>query len=412
MPHVMDAASQRRLEGFFDGIGEVLGRDERRASFAMYAMGILGDAERKSVEPIAARACADPEQMDAVHQRLLHFVVDSRWSDHEIRRFAAQYALKEMTKRAPITTWIVDDTGFLKQGTHSVGVQRQYTGSAGKIANCQIATSLTIATRTEQLPIDFALYLPESWTEDQARREEARIPWNLEFATKPELGLQLIRRAVGDGIPPGVVLADKAYGQSDEFRDGIRALDLHYAVGIDDRTVVMVVDKRGRRRDEKISVKKLARRIDTNGGFQRVTWRQGTAGPLSARFALRRVVWVGKSDVRGKQKVDEREPVWLLIEWRDGESEPANYFFCSLPERTTRKKLVELVMQRWRTERAYEDLKGELGLDHYEGRRFPGWHHHVSVVLSCYAFVVAERARHFSPSAREALENDAQPLAA
>lgn len=128
--------------------------------------------------------------------------------------------------------WIVDDTGFLKQRIHSVGVQRQYTGSAGKISNCQIGTSLTVATLTEQVPIDFALYLPKSWPDDDERREEARIPWDMQFATKPELELQLIRRALDDRIPPGVVLADKAYGASEDFRDGIRDMGLHHAVGI------------------------------------------------------------------------------------------------------------------------------------------------------------------------------------
>lgn len=136
-----------------------------------------------------------------------------------------------MTKREPVEAWIVDDTGFLKQGEHSVGVQRQCTGTAGKVTNCQVATSLTIATRTEQLPIDFALYLPTSWTDDPVRRKEARIPWELEFATKPELGLELIRRALADQIAPGIILADEGYGAPEDFREGIRRLGLHYAVG-------------------------------------------------------------------------------------------------------------------------------------------------------------------------------------
>lgn len=404
-------AGEQRLEAYFDRIGQILGREERRASFATYALGILGEGERKSVEPIAARACADPARADAAHQRLLHFMVDSRWSDRDVRREAARYALEAMTAREPVEAWIVDDTGFLKQGTHSVGVQRQYTGSAGKIANCQIGTSLTLATRTDQVPIDFALYLPKSWVDDKKRCEEARIPWDVQFATKPELGLQLIRRALDDQMPPGVVLADQAYGASEDFRDGIRALGLHYAVAVDAKTKVMVYDKHGRRRDERVSVKQLALRIEARGGFRRTTWRHGTRGPLSARFALRRVVWAGKPG-KDNRAVDGREPVWLLVEWRDGELEPANYFFCSLPHQMTRKQLVRLVMQRWRTERVYEDLKGELGLDHYEGRRFPGWHHHISVVLCCYAFIVAERARHFPPSARRHVETDPQPIAA
>jgi SRSO17 transposase len=408
MPVLMNAALEERLEQYFDLIGQALGRPERRASYATYALGILGDGERKSLEPIAARACGNPDEADAVHQRLHHFALDSPWDDYAVRREAARYALAAMTREGPVETWIVDDTGFLKQGTHSVGVQRQYTGSAGKVANCQVATSLTLATRTAQVPVDFALYLPEAWTEVPARREEARIPWDVEFATKPELGLQLLRRALSNELPPGVVLADKAYGASPVFRDGIRALGLHYAVGVDPRTKVMVYDKRGRRGDEKISVKSLALRIEARGGFRRTTWRQGTKEALFARFALRRVVFAGGA---AKGSIDTREPVWLLIEWRDHEPEPDNYYFCSIGDDMTRKKLVRLVMQRWRTERAYEDLKGEFGLDHYEGRRYPGWHHHISVVLSCYAFVMAERVRLFPPSARGTVGDDPLPLA-
>jgi len=404
----MDAASERRLERYFDRIGAVLGRKERRESFAIYAHGIMGDGERKSIEPIAARACADPRRANAAHQRLLHFAADSPWSDSTVRREACGYALEAMTAVEPIESWIIDDTGFLKQGSHSVGVQRQYTGSAGKITNCQVAVSLCVATRTEHLPIDVALYLPVSWTDDASRRREARIPDDVEFKTKPELAIDLLRRALDDDVPPGLVLADSAYGSSRDFRDGIRELGLHYAVGVDPKTSVVVFDKLGRRRDEIVGVRALARRIEAQGGFRRCTWREGTKQDLSARFALGRVV----PAYDGGHSIAKREPLWLLIEWRDGEDEPANYFLCSLPASMTKKALVRAVMQRWRTERAYQDLKGELGLDHYEGRSFPGWHHHVSVVLCCYAFIVSERVRHFPPSARGALGYDAEQLAA
>jgi SRSO17 transposase len=328
-----------------------------------------------------------------MHQRLLHFAVDSKWSDQEVRHVAAQYALSAMTGREPIEAWIVDDTGFLKQGQHSVGVQRQYTGSAGKITNCQIGVSLSIATRTEQLPIDFELYLPESWAHDAERRCEARIPEAVTFKTKPELALQMIRRAVEQGVPRGLVLGDTAYGSSGEFRAQVRALGLHYAVAVYPQTTVCLLDAQGQPQAEAVSVSDLAFSIQKVGGFRRCSWRQGTRENLSARFALRRVVAAGVPQ-------REQEPLWLLIEWRDGEPEPANYFFISLSEFRTRRQLIRRVMQRWRTERVYEDLKGELGLDHYEGRRFPGWHHHVSVALCCYAFIIAERVRRFPPSAR------------
>ncbi len=347
----MNAAAVQRLESYFQKIGEVLGNESRRGSFALYAMGLLGDAERKSVEPIAARACPDPHKVDAMHQRLLHFAVDSKWSDQEVRQAAAQYALEPMVEREPVEAWILDDTGFLKQGTHSVGVQRQYTGSAGKIANCQVGVSLSIATRTEHLPIDFELYLPTSWANSPECRKEARIPPEVIFKTKPQLALEMIRRAMKQRVPPGVVLGDTAYGSSSEFRQGVRSLGLHYAVAVYPNTTVHLLDEEGGPREEAPSVSELATRIHERGGFRRCTWRKGTQEDLSARFALRRVIAAGVPK-------REQEPLWLLIEWRDGEPEPANYFLISLPERRTQKQLIRLVMQRWRTERVYEDLKG------------------------------------------------------
>jgi SRSO17 transposase len=373
----------------------------------MYAMGLMGDGDRKSIEPIAARACADPKKADALHQRLLHFALDAKWSDEAVRREAANYVVEAMQEREPIETWIIDDTGFLKQGSHSVGVQRQYTGSAGKITNCQIGVSLSIATCTEHAPIDFELYLPASWANDPARRKEARIPEQVQFKTKPELALDMIRRAVQAGIPPGVVLADSAYGSSRAFRQGVRSLGLDYAVGVDPKTTICVLDTQGRP-GAVTKVSDLAFGIHERGGFRRCTWRKGTKEDLTARFALRRVVIADDKDVPASQ----RAVLWLIIEWRDGEQEPANYFLSSLPEDITKRVLIRTVMQRWRTERVYEDLKGELGLDHFEGRRFPGWHHHISVALCCYAFIVTERMRHFPPSARRAAQRHTQLCAA
>ena len=279
------------------------------------------------------------------------------------------------------------------------------TGSAGKITNCQVGVSLSIATRTEHVPIDFELYLPECWANDPARRKEARIPEEVTFKTKPQLALQMVRRAVADGIPMGVLLADSAYGTSTEFRAGIRSLGLDYAVGVDPKTTVTLLDSEGHPQGEAVGVKDLAFSILQRGGFRRCTWRRGTREDLWARFALRRVVAAGAP-------WEQQEPLWLLIEWRDGDPEPANYFLISVKQRMTKKRLIRLVMQRWRTERVYEDLKGELGLDHYEGRRFPGWHHHVSVALCCYAFIVAERVRHFPPSARRPSQAQSQFLSA
>jgi SRSO17 transposase len=407
MEQVLDEAGVDRLERYFDRIGDVLGEDRRRASFAMYAMGLFGDSERKSVEPIAARACGDPDETERAHDRLLHFMTDSKWSDHDVRRSAAEYALSAMTARDPVLAWIIDDTGMLKQGTHSVGVQRQYTGSAGKITNCQVAVSLSVSTRTEHVPIDFELYLPKTWTRDADRRAEARIPDEIEFRTKSELALEMIRRAVANELEPGVVLADSAYGDSSDFREQIRLLNLDYAVGVHATTKVWLVDSAGRRRGEALSVKKLAHQLGRKR-FKSIVWRTGTRAPLWSRFARMRVV-VEHDDGWAPAR---REDLWLLIEWPDDERDPTHYTLSSLPRTKSAKQLVRLVKERYRTERVYEDLKGELGFDHYEGRRFPGWHHHISVVLCCFAFIVAERGRRFPPSARRRTQAHSVQLAA
>ena len=402
-----DGDTERRLEDFFAGIGDILGNDGRRASFAQYAMGLLGEGERKSIEPIAARCCPDPEQVDAVHQRLQHFVTDSRWDDRSVRRFAARHAVSAMTQREPVVSWIVDDTGFLKQGDHSVGVQRQYTGSAGKIANSQVGTSLVVTTRTMHVAVDFDLYLPRSWTDDLRRRKEARIPADVEFKTKPQQAITMLQRAVADGIPTGVVLSDCGFGDSNDFRDGVRALGLHYAVGVESKTKVRRVGGSGEASGPRMNLLALARKLRLQREFRRVTWRQGTNRDLWSTFAVARVV---PSPHRPRQQ-PETEAVWLLIEWPDGDPQPSHYFFVSIPN-LSRKQMVRLVKERYRTEAVYQELKGEFGLDHFEGRRFAGWHHHVSVVLCCHAFVVAERAGRFSPSAARTTPADPVTLAA
>ena len=398
MGYELGGAGFKRLEEYFENrIGRHLRDKRKRESFAMYAFGILADGERKSMEPIAARACADAERARAMHEKVLHFVGRSRWSDRAVRREAALYAIEALATREPVTTWIVDDTGFLKQGTHSVGVQRQYTGTAGKIANCQLGVSLTLATPTEQLPIDFELYLPESWTSDPVRRRDARIPVDVVFKTKIELAIDMMRRAREDGIPGEMVMADCFYGRSSEFRRAARELGLDYAVAIDSDTLVRTLDDHDSIRGGPTRVDVLA----ADARFRRFTWREGTKNALVSRFSFLRVA-----------TSEGAEPEWLVVEWPEHEEKPNKFILATLPRGLSKKQIIRLLKERWRVERTYEDLKGELGLDHFEGRSFPGWHHHVSVVLCCYAFIVAERARHFPPSSRRPRGSNTQSLAA
>ena len=400
MPDPTMDAALLRFQAHVDHIGGLLGNDARRASFATYTVGLISHGERKSMEPIACRACPDPEKADAAHQRLHNFVSDAAWSDRDVRRESARYALAAMQQREPIVAWLIDDTGFLKQGKHSVGVQRQYTGTAGKVTNCQVAPSLSLATMSQQVPVDFELYLPKSWANDKARRKEGHIPDEVLFQTKPALALAMIQRALDDKLPKAVVLADAAYGTSSAFRLALRSLGLDYALAVESATKVWQMDRLLRRRGKALSVKKLAAAIGKKA-FRRITWRQGTKEPLSARFAFLRVVPFHDDGVDPVV----REDVWLIVEWEDGKLTPTKFYFATLPKRTTKKQLVRIIKVRWRTERMYEDTKGQLGLHHFEGRSYRGWHHHVSAVLFCYSFVAAEHANAFPPSARKKVEN-------
>jgi len=401
-----EIAAAARLEEFFSGVGTHLKDRRKRESFAMYAFGILSDGERKSAEPIAARGCADPDQTKRMHDKLLHFLARAVWDDHAVRHEAARYAIDAVQKREPVTTWIVDDTGFLKQGTHSVGVQRQYTGSAGKIANCQIGVSLAVATGSEQIPIDFELYLPEAWASSAARRKEARIPSEVAFKTKPDLALEMIARAASAGIPGDVLLADSGYGDGADFRNAVRVLGFDFAVGVHAQTSVVRMGADDQPRGKPASALDLAMRMSK--AFRSIRWREGTKKAMRSRFCFARVKTLHADGFA----LADREPLWLVAEWPEGEPKPCKFILTTLPRRMSKKEIVRIIKERWRTERMYEDLKGELGLDHFEGRSFPGWHHHVSVVLCCYAFVVAERVRAFPPSPECSDPNDPIHVAA
>ncbi len=388
MNYALDANGQQRLEQYFSTIGEALQNKKRREAFSSYAIGLLSDLDRKSVEPIAAMTCPSPEQVNPAHQRLLHFIGQSAWDDAAVRHVAASYGLSALQEKETVEAWIFDDTGFLKQGAHSVGVQRQYTGSAGKIANCQIGVSLSLATPGAHLPVDFELYLPRRWTEDPARRREVKIPDDVVFQTKPELAVQMIDRAIEYKLPCGIVLADCAYGNSSHFRQALRERGLDYAVGVQGTTKAWRLDSGDCKRGPCTNLESIASRLE----YRRTTWTEGTKAPLVSRFASCRVL-IERED----SQAEEPEAVWLLVEWPHGEKAPGKFFIATLPRFTARKELVRVVKQRWRTERVYQDMKGDLGLDHFEGRMYSGWHHHVTVALCCYAFIIAEHARHFPP---------------
>jgi len=306
----------------------------------------------------------------------------------------------------------VDDTGFPKKGQYSVGVTRQYCGQVGKQENCRIAVSLSVATWDTSLPIAYRLYLPKDWAENAERREKAEVPEEIAFHTKPEIALDQIRAAVKEQIAQGVVLADAAYGINTDFRDTLTELKLQYVVGVQSSMTVWEPGKqplpakpRGKmgrpprllqrtREHQPVSVKQLATNLPPSM-FKQITWREGTERKLRSRFAAIRV----RPAHRDYEKAEPHAEEWLLIEWPRGEAEPTKYWISTLPSNTALKALVKIAKHRWIIERDYQELKQELGLGHFEGRNWRGFHHHATLCIAAYGFLVAERSR-FSPSAR------------
>jgi SRSO17 transposase len=370
---------------------------------------LLLPGERKSVEPMAARLA--PDNVRRTHQSLHHLVADAPWSDEAVLGSVREQVLATMKQNGPVAAWIVDDTGFLKKGTHSVGVARQYCGQVGKQDNCRVAVSLSVATHHASLPIAWRLYLPESWASDRERRKASHVPPEISFQTKAAIALAQIRQAVEQGVPPAPVLADSAYGNETRFREGITELELQYAVGVHENMTVWQPGEvprpkkrrkgRGRpptrlHRDaehQPVSVKELAFSLPDHA-WKIVTWREGTRQKLKSRFAAVRVRPAHRDQKRSEPYPEE----WLLLEWPSGETEPAKYWLSTLSAQTRLTALVRLAKHRWIIERDYEELKQELGLGHYEGRGWRGFHHHATLCIAAYGFLVIERTR-FSPSA-------------
>jgi SRSO17 transposase len=390
--------SDERFSRYVEGLAEVIGHADRVGPLRAYCTGLMLPCERKSVEPMAAVTA--PGRTAAQHQSLLHFVGQASWSDEKVLAKVCETVLPAMERHGPIEAWIIDDTGYPKKGRHSVGVARQYCGQLGKQDNCQAAVSLSIANRHASLPVRYRLYLPQEWAVDAARRGKARVPEEIIFKTKPEIALDQLRWACAAGLPLGVVLLDAGYGNHTSLRTEIGALGLTYAAGILSSTTVWAPGMqplppkrwsgRGRRptrprrsaRHKPLSVKALALDLPKRA-WRTIGWREGTAGRLSSRFAR-----VRARAARGRQLHGEE---WLLIEWPKGEKEPTKYWLSTLPADITFERLVDLAKLRWRIERDYQELKQELGLGHFEGRGWRGFHHHATLCIAAYGFLISER---------------------
>jgi SRSO17 transposase len=385
MKYPLTAQVQKRLEGFLELLDTQLTDKRQWGSLATYLLGLLSPLERKSLEPLAAQVCPCPYHGSAAHQQLQQFSTDSPWRDEPIRTTAVRYALEPMLRHGPVEVSIFDDTSHLKKGTHSVGVARQYASCVGKVANCQVTPSLVLATPYAHLPVDIQLYLPHSWLDDPERTKEARIPDDIQFRTKPQLALEMVDSAQRRNLPLGVVTADAGYGNSQDFRLGLRARHLHYLVGVQGSTSVQLCRRKGSLAPFR-SIEQIAQAVPAQDFTE--YFLPGCPKPRRVLVAFRQVVVPGDWH-------NERQ--WLLIEWRPEEKPPLRYYLCSLPPSTRKRRLVQLLKLRWSTEQAYAEMKGELGMSHYEGRKWPGLNHHMSVVIAAYAFVTAEKERSFSP---------------
>ena len=381
MDRQVSEESGSRFAGYVEGLASVIGHADRAEPLRDYCVGLLAADGRKSVEPMAAVTA--PAAVSAQHQKLLHFVANAPWSDARVLAKVRATVLPVIERHAPIEAWIIDDTSYPKQGTHSVGVHHQYCGQLGKQANCQVAVTLSIANHHASLPIAYQLYLPQDWAADVGRRKKAHVPDGIAFATKPQIALEQIRAACAAGVPRGVVLMDASYGSNTALRDSLSELMLAYVAAIVPTVKVRAASKCGAR-EPRVSVKELALDLP-NHAWRTITWREGTAASLCSRFAR---VRVRTSPIRGAAGRAEET---LLIEWPAGEAKPTKYWLTTLDKTIAFRRLVDIAKMRWRIERDYQELKQEIGLGHYEGRGWPGFHHHGTLCIAAYGFLICER---------------------
>jgi SRSO17 transposase len=391
-----------RLIAFAEDLFQSIPRKDQRRWGQSYLRGLLLDGKRKSIQPMAARlAKGDPQaDADALEQALQQFCNQSPWDPVAVRRRLAE----RMTTAIGPAAWVIDDTGFPKFGRWSVGVAPQYCGALGKVANCQVGVSVHAVTDQASCPLDWRLFLPEEWDADVERRRKAHVPDDVRHRPKWQLALDMLDELASWGLAPPVILADAAYGEVNEFRLGLEQRELAYVVQVPGTISAYAEDvapetvpytgrgqpSKPRYRQPRASVKQLVLAAG-EGAARTLTWREGADGaPLVSRFVVLRVRPAGRQ-LRRAARGGQLPLRWLLAEWPAGEPEPVKYWLASLPETTPLQRLVGLAKLRWRVEHDYRELKDALGLDHFEGRSFKGWHHHVTLVSVAHAFVTLER---------------------
>jgi len=394
----------RRFQEYLDRLAGVVGHYDRREPLRAYLTGLSLSGERKSVEPMAA--LIDPRHVRARHQSMHHFVANAPWDDAAVLHVARDWVLEQMERHGPVAAWVVDDTSFLKKGRHSVGVARQYSGVVGKEENCQVVVTVTLANDAVSVPVAYRLYLPQEWAKDRARRRDAGVPREVAFQPKWQIALEQVTALWAEGLPPAPVVTDAGYGNITAFRDHLTTLPIPYIVGVAGETTVWPPGqaplrpktrrRRGRppsrlrrtARHHPLSIHGLAAALPATA-WQTVRWREGTRGTMRSRFTRLRV----RPAHRDEQRSEPRPEEWLVIEWPTGEATPTKFWLSTLPVTIAVADLVRLAKIRWRIERDYQELKDELGLDHFEGRGWRGVHHHGALCIAAYAFLAAERAR-------------------
>jgi SRSO17 transposase len=392
---------ERLVEFGREVLAEAMNRPAQMENGGLYLRGLIEEGKRKSLEPMVERLGAVAD-----YQSMQQFLTDSPWDPAELVRAVAE----RVTPEIEILAWVLDDTGFPKQGKRSPGVKRQYSGTLGKIGNCQIGVSVHAVGERGTVPLGWALYLPEEWCEDSERRARAKIPEALEFKTKPELGVELLERSSGWEVPKAPVLGDAAYGENNELRERLHHAEFEYVLSVSAETAVFAPGSvfqvperkgatgrpRGRLRPGRKpqAIAELIAGLDRND-WQTVAFRDGPDGEqMSSRFAFVRVraahrwQWGFATEPREE---------WLICEWPEGEEAPTDYWLSNLPRNEEPERLARLARLRWKIELDYKQLKGELGLDQYEGRSYPGWHHHTALVTAAHGFLTLER---LDPKAR------------
>ncbi|MGH2831770.1 MAG: IS701 family transposase [Solirubrobacteraceae bacterium] len=395
VPVSLAPAVKERMEEFVAGVALAsMNHPAQRENAERYVRGLLAAGPRKSLEPLVERLGGEGD-----YQSLQQFLADSPWDAQRV----IQAVVERVAPVLDVQAWVLDDTGFPKDGKHSPGVKRQYSGTLGKVGNCQIGVSVHAVSETGTLPLGWALYLPEDWCEDPERRRKAKIPEAVVFHTKPELGVALIERAAGFQIERAPVLGDAAYGDNTGLRTALESGGIEYVLSISPDVAVFESDtafevparragSRGpapstpRPDREAVSVEHLARSLGEDD-FHTVTFRGKGKTRVRSRFAFQRVT-AGHPVIRDNEPPREE---WIIIEWPAGRDAPSDYWISNLPAKTKPERLARLARLRWMIELDYRQLKGELGLDHYEGRSYLGWQHHTALVTTAHAFLTLER---------------------